>query len=1230
MKKLTTAYRDGSTPTIAIIGAGVSGLCVAIQLQRLLHITSYTIFDLDTEIGGTWSANIYPGASCDGRQEVKACTAYKVCDDSWSRPYAPQAEILEYLKATARTYNLYNKIKFQTRVVNMRWKDDRQKWVLHWRNEATGVEGDYEADIVYSCTGLLRVPLIPDEFREFKGDMWHSAQWNTSVNLSGKRVGVVGCSASGIQIIPIVARQVSHMTVYARTMPYILPWCNYRYSDAIKWAFRTSPTFLWLYTAFWYYLTDSNILLYYRLSWYSFIHRMVMYAVTWLYLFLFVRNKTLRKKMAPDYEIGSRRVVLTDDLFPALQRPNVDLRTEKIVKVEGHSIELEDGSKQELDVLILATGFGWVENYPYDTWFGKNGVDVSKSWGEDPLTYYGTTVPSSPNHFLIWGPNSGIGHNALTAIIEAQVEYSIQALSSMMEKDLGVIEVKEEAAKAFLDLKNRRFQNHIFTNCRRPKFLNSHGRVAGFWFGSCTEFWWHLRRFDLGVYKTEPRVVDVTENYYIIPQRNLISVQPLSTLKDTRLGIDGNAWVKKISISAGSEQYLAGIGGVAPKLRKAVEKELEGFKTHGIHPVFVFSGLSLMRKDKPVVNDGAKIAKRNVAWDAVNNGKLEQAQSSWSSSNFVHQSDLVHLILRILKEHGMNYMKAPYGAGAQLVYLERNPKQIVHSIYGSSELLMFDVDRVITSVDFEKGVFSVISKKALMQDLQLSDDQFLDLCILAGFDHFPTFPPLNMESGGFTIRNFVDLLRTHRTGFNAVKAFADSPGVVSSNYADLFMRTRCAMRYQPVLTTEGHIEPLNADQAPSDIHEFVGYRLPDEVYYYLSRGVISEFAFNVLLSGYSVEYSPLCNGETMEYRELLKTTVLGIKAQTLANLTAHLYSFYRDKKVSALYWFEFGTAAPDHPIKEDAAPVKVSEVANWKTGKSTIKGEATFASALATVATPAEAASTVRPPNAEKVALDSQTEIHGRHLLKLLQLRSFVDGKHELTSYGKALLAGNKVQANKTNFQSELFVALEMIRAGLLSNRPYSTTYTKTQAIQDAAIAKASCLISRTCSILNGRFEGTKPWTGPLNRDLLVFNSMHRSVSKNLRYLSEAVLLETLLANECNKEKVDYSELGTNTPFAYESSTVLGIIVQQYIEIVASNASFTPDQAVQQLSKQLGSVATSLFSHSLKEELARAFEFWQVVVAAAASLGETGAISKEAAKEFAEADAWLTKYRVRA
>ncbi|KAF9946647.1 hypothetical protein BGZ65_009513, partial [Modicella reniformis] len=268
-------------------------------------------------------------------------------------------------------------------------------------------------------------------------------------------------------------------------------------------------------------------------------------------------------------------------------------------------------------------------------------------------------------------------------------------------------------------------------------------------------------------------------------KKELVMVQNLSTLKDIRLGIDGNVWLKKIT-QAASEQYLAGIGGTPSGIRKAIEKELEGFKAASIHPLFVFSGLALIRKEKPFFNEEGRIAKRNTAWDAVNHGKMDMAMSSWNTSFIIHQPDLIHLVIRILKEHNIDYIRAPYGAAAQLVYLERNLKQIIHAIYAGSEgseLLMFDVDRIITSIDFTKQTFSYISKKAVLQDLVLSEEQFLDLCILAGGDHGPTFPPLSLD-GAFGFKGKHEI-QQHRTGFNFVKANADHPQVAKSNYVEL-------------------------------------------------------------------------------------------------------------------------------------------------------------------------------------------------------------------------------------------------------------------------------------------------------------------------------------------------------------------------------------------------------------------------------------------------------------
>ncbi|KAG0086386.1 hypothetical protein BGZ93_000149 [Podila epicladia] len=728
---------------------------------------------------------------------------------------------------------------------------------------------------------------------------------------------------------------------------------------------------------------------------------------------------------------------------------------------------------------------------------------------------------------------------------------------------------------------------------------------------------------------------------YYTTQKSLITHQPLATLKDFRLGIDANVWLKRIISSAASEQYIAGIGGAPSCMRKAIEKELEGFKANSIHPLFVFSGLSLIRKDKPHVNDDNKMAKRTAAWEAMNSSKIELALSCWTSSFPVHQPDLIHLVIRILKEHGIDYMRAPYGAGPQLVYLERNPKQIIHTIYGGSELLMFDVDRVVTSIDFVKQTFGSISKKAVLQDLHMTDDQFLDMCILSGFELCPTFPPL-AEDINFTFKNIHDLLRQHRTGFNAVKAHADSPLMVKSQYVDIFCRTRCAMKYQPILTDEGHIEPLNKDDAPSDIHEFIGYRLPDEVYYFLSRGVLGEATLNTLLWGHVAEYSPLCNGETEEYRKFLTTELLKIKSQTMALATAQLHPFYH-RKVAITYWYD-SNSSPEHVIKVDTVQSDIDAIGRWKTGKLLVEKELkkqgiaspSYSFCLSLLSNAGEASSTLAAQRQEKGApLAGLTNIQSRHLSKLLQLRSFIEAStHVPSAFGKAILGAFKMHptaALSSETQDGLFIALELIRAKLLTARPYSITFTKKQAVDDEVAIKAIRLITRTTSLIGARFKGVKAWAGPVNRDLLTFNSMGKVLTRHLRQLSESLLLEMLLSNEIQKEDLDFTELAAHMPFANEQSTVMGMLVKEYLEAHAVDPKLSKEQAVQIVEEKLGATSLSSLAEPVKEELQRGFTFWEVVVDAVKALGAapgSGGVSKELVQEFTDANNWVKSRKV--
>ncbi|KAG0039620.1 hypothetical protein BGZ82_007348 [Podila clonocystis] len=489
---LTKTYADGSTPKIAIIGAGISGICAAIQLQRQLQLSTYTIFELEADIGGVWKNNTYPGAGLDAPAYLYGYSFAPNYD--WSSKYVPQSEILAYFRSTAKMYNIYDKIHFNTRITNVKWNESRKKWILRWVNTSSGAQGDDEVDVVLHGSGLLRIPQIPKEFESFQGDMWHSARWNHSVDLTGKRVGVVGTSASGVQIIPVIADKVESLDVYGRSPAYIKPMFNGEYGRTWRFFCRYIPFFYLLYTSLLYIFFDADILLYHKLAWNSVFHRTAAYIVTWLHRFAQLpSNPTLRHKLTPQYELASRRIVLSNTYYPTFKRDNVSLHTDEIVSVNGKTIETKDGSFRELDVLVLATGFDYSLNFPSGYWIGRGGVDIPAIWHDNPTTYYGTFIPNAPNFYLLCGPASIIAHVAVTRMIETQVMHVIRSLSYMMQKELSTMEIKQEAADRFNDTFDKRMDKLMFTTKKMPRFLNSQGKCRVFWYGSATEFWWRTR-----------------------------------------------------------------------------------------------------------------------------------------------------------------------------------------------------------------------------------------------------------------------------------------------------------------------------------------------------------------------------------------------------------------------------------------------------------------------------------------------------------------------------------------------------------------------------------------------------------------------------------------------------------------------------------------------------------------------------------------------------------------
>ncbi|KAF9356930.1 hypothetical protein BGX26_004521 [Mortierella sp. AD094] len=483
---------DGTTPVIAIIGAGFSGICAGIRLKTQLNLESYRIFELEPDIGGTWWSNSYPGCACDVKAHNYALTFEPNYD--WSRGYPPQQEIWEYMRKTARKHQLYEKISFRTEVTHVEWKQGRQKWVLDFVNLNTGKVDKMEADVVFSGMGPLRIPKIPKEFENFEGPKWHTAQWNHSYDLTNKRVAIVGSGASAIQIVPSIVDKVKTLEYYQRTASYIIPRSNTPYSALWKWMFRNIPLFQRTYSQFLFWSLEALIFVFSSKLRHS-IPRTATAFLAWAIRFIQIRNRTLRKKLTPNYDIGCRRIVVSNEYFPALVKKNVNVHTEAIKSIKGNTLTLEDGSVQEVDVLVLATGFQTQDLLSKGFLIGKGGCDVSEWWGSSPVTYYGMTTPVTPNFFFLLGPNTTLGHNSVLHMIEAQVEYAIKVLSFMMEKDLVSVQVTEEACKEFMDEVNEKMKDMVWSHGCKSWYQNKEGKVTALWWGPVVTYWWRLRKF---------------------------------------------------------------------------------------------------------------------------------------------------------------------------------------------------------------------------------------------------------------------------------------------------------------------------------------------------------------------------------------------------------------------------------------------------------------------------------------------------------------------------------------------------------------------------------------------------------------------------------------------------------------------------------------------------------------------------------------------------------------
>jgi cation diffusion facilitator CzcD-associated flavoprotein CzcO len=473
---------------IAILGAGFAGICAAIKL-RAAGFGDVTLFERAADVGGTWRDNTYPGCACDIPSNLYSFSFEPNPD--WTRMYPRQAEIWAYLQRVVEKYRLRDRIRFNAEVVQARWEGG---WTLRL------ADGSSERfDAVVGAIGFLSKPNFPKiaGIDAFEGVAFHSAQWRHDVDLGGKRVAVIGTGASAIQIVPEIARQAARVIVWQRTPPWVMPRPDRAFSERERRAFRAFPFLQRLLR--WRIYARQELLVSGFLGG-SFIQKQFRRYAARL-LARQVRDPALRARLVPEYAPGCKRILVSNDWYPALQRANVELMTEGVAKLEGRRVIGASGSERETEVVIFATGFAATEFLRPMRVYGRDGAELGETWKRGAATHLGVCVAGVPNCFLLVGPSTGLGHNSIVFMIEAQVNYLVGALQRLRRSGARALELRPEAQAASYREVQERMRKTVWLSGCRSWYLSEDGRNDTLWPGSTLEYWWRTLRFDAARYR---------------------------------------------------------------------------------------------------------------------------------------------------------------------------------------------------------------------------------------------------------------------------------------------------------------------------------------------------------------------------------------------------------------------------------------------------------------------------------------------------------------------------------------------------------------------------------------------------------------------------------------------------------------------------------------------------------------------------------------------------------
>jgi cation diffusion facilitator CzcD-associated flavoprotein CzcO len=478
--------------SVLIVGSGFAGLGAAIRLMKEGR-EDFLVVERGSEVGGTWRDNTYPGAACDVPSHLYSYSFE--LNPNWSRSFSPQDEIQNYLRSVAAKYDVGRKHLFDTEVTLAKWDARTSRWLVDTTS------GNFSCNVLVSAVGALCEPSLPDikGIDTFSGDIFHSARWNHDADLEGKRVALIGTGASAIQIGPSIVDDVAHLDVHQRTAPWVMPRHDRGYSKLESLAYQHVPFLQRAAREAIYWGREAYVL------GFAFEPRILQAAqhVAERNIGKAIKDAELRAKVTPDWQIGCKRILISNTWYPMLAREHVDLVTDGIAEVRENSIVTVDGTVREVDAIVLATGFHVTDSPTYERIVGKGGRSLAAVWDEQgQQAYKGAAAAGFPNLLFVIGPNCGLGHSSMVYMIESHLNYLASALDLIDRRSISTFEVRPDVQRRYNERLQRHMRRTIWqTGGCASWYLDKHGNNTALW-PSFTFVFRHLtRRFDVEAYE---------------------------------------------------------------------------------------------------------------------------------------------------------------------------------------------------------------------------------------------------------------------------------------------------------------------------------------------------------------------------------------------------------------------------------------------------------------------------------------------------------------------------------------------------------------------------------------------------------------------------------------------------------------------------------------------------------------------------------------------------------